>query len=203
MLGSKKVIWKEGLFLQPQHFQQSERFLLNSINTRLSLYISHNYGFTLYKLNTDAVANGNFTVTQAQGIMPDGTAFDMPKHESVPPARPFEEHFTHDQQSLDVYFALPMAEENRANVGDTADSRNPVRYVNRVVSVSDEAFGRQQKDIEVGDFNFKILFEDESRDNFTSMPIARLIRSSSSQIEIDESYIPPLLYIGASQVSYG
>lgn len=200
MLGSKKVIWKEGLFLQPQHFQQSERFLLNSINTRLSSYISHNYGFTLYKLNTDAVANGNFTVTQAQGIMPDGTAFDMPKHESVPPARPFEEHFTHEQQSLDVYFALPMAEENRANVGDTADSRNPVRYVNRVVSVSDEAFGRQQKDIEVGDFNFKILFEDESRDNFTSMPIARLIRSSSGQIEIDETYIPPLLYIGTSQV---
>ncbi len=200
MLGAKKVIWKEGLFLQPQHFQQSERFLLDSINTRLSSYISHYYGFTLFKLNTDAVANGTFTVTQARGIMPDGTAFDIPKHDATPPARPFEEHFTHDQQSLDVHFALPMSEENKANVGDSADSKTPVRYVNRVVPVSDEVFGRQQKDIEVGDFNFKILFADESRDNYTSMSIARLIRSSSGQIEIDETYVPPLLYIGASQV---
>ena len=84
MLGAKKVIWKEGLFLQPQHFQQSERFLLDSINTRLSSYISHYYGFTLFKLNTDAVANGTFTVTQARGIMPDGTAFDIPKHDATP-----------------------------------------------------------------------------------------------------------------------
>jgi len=200
VLGTNKVIWKEGLFLQPQHFQQSERFLLNTVNTRFSTYDSHYYGLTEFTINTDAVANGTFTVSNAQGIMPDGTTFSIPKQDNAPAARPFEDHFTHDQQSLDVYFALPMVAENKANVADAQEARNAVRYKNRIVSASDEVFGKQQKDIEVGDFNFEILFGDESRDNYSAIQIARLVRSSSGQIEIDETFIPPLLYIGASHV---
>ncbi len=198
MFGTNKVIWKEGLFLQPQHFQQSERFILNMLNTRFSSYHSHYYGFTLFEINADAVANATFTVSQAQGIMPDGTVFSIPKQDSAPSARPFEDHFAHDQQSLDVYFALPMASERKANVLDAQESGSSVRYRNRVVSASDEVFGKQQKDIEVGEYNFEILFGDESRDNYSSIQIARLVRSGSGQIEVDETFIPPLLHIGAS-----
>ncbi len=199
MPGTNKVIWKEGLFLQPQHFQQSERFLLNSLHARLSSYISYGYGFTQYKINSDAVTNGTFSVTQAEGIMPDGTTFTIPKQDHAPSARPFEEHFTHEQQTLDVYFALPMSAEGKASVSDGSDTRSTYRYRNQAVPVADEVYGKLKKDIEVGEYNFQILFGDESRDDFSSMQVARLTRSSSGQIEIDETYIPPLLYIGASQ----
>jgi len=199
VFGSKKVLWKEGLFLQPQHFQQSERFLLESFHSRFSLYNAYGYGFSALKINTDAVANGSFTLLQAQGIMPDGANFDIPGKDLIPPSRPFAEHFTHDQQSLDVFLALPVVDTNRANVFNAADNTGATRYQIRVEPVSDEVFGKKQKDIEVVDFNFRILFSDESRENYSSIPIARLVRKSSGQIEIDETYVPPLLQIGASQ----
>ncbi len=200
MHGAKKVIWKEGLFLQPQHFQLSERFLFNTINARFSSYIPHYFGFTNYALNKDAIANGTFSVTQAEGIMPDGTAFDIPKQDNVPPSRPFEEHFTHEQQTLDIFFSLPMAAEKKANVGSSPDSNETVRYRSNVVSFSDEVLGKQQKEIEIGDFNYKILFGDESRDNYSYMQVARLIRTGSGEIEVDETYVPPLLQLGGSQI---
>ena len=199
MDGAKKVIWKEGLFLQPQHFQHLERFLLNTANARFTSYFPHYFGFTKYALNRDAIANGTFSVTQAVGIMPDGTAFDIPKQDNTPPARPFEEHFTHEQQTLDIFFALPMAADKKANVGSTADSAEAVRYRSSVIALSDETLGKMQKEIEVGDFNFKILFGDESRDNYSSMQVARLVRTGSGEIAVDENYVPPLLQIGASQ----
>jgi type VI secretion system protein ImpJ len=132
--------------------------------------------------------------------MPDGTAFDIPKQDNVPAARPFEEHFTLEQQTLDIYFALPMIAEHKANVSSSPDSREAVRYRNNVVTLSDEVLGKQQKEIEIGDFNFRILFGDESRDNYSSMQVARLIRTGSGEIEVDETYVPPLLQIGASQI---
>ncbi len=200
MYGAKKVIWKEGLFLQPQHFQLSERFLFNTINTRLSSYFPHYYGFTNLTINKDAVANGTISVTQAQGILPDGTVFDIPKQDHAPAARPFEDHFTHEQQTLDVFFALPMVAEKKANVSEMSEETSAVRYKNQVVSMSDEVYGRQQKEIEVGDFNFRILFGDESRDDYSAMQVARLVRTSSGQIEVDDTYVPPLLRVGGSKI---
>ncbi len=200
MLATNKVIWKEGLFLQPQHFQQFERFIFNSIQRRVSSYIAHFFGLTDYTIDTDAVANGTFSITQAQGIMPDGTVFDIPKQNSLPPARSFEEHFTIEQQRLDVFLALPMVIENIANTHEGSNINSSARYKSHLTSVCDEVYGKLKKDIELGDLNFTILFGDESRDNYSSMQIARLVRKSSGQIEIDDNYIPPILHIGASRV---
>lgn len=188
------------MFLQPQHFQQAERFLCDSLNSRFASYITYHYGFTQYAINNDAIANGTFSLTQAQGVMPDGISFTIPRQDNAPATRPFEEHFSHDQQSLDVYFALPILVENRANVNDSSENRTGVRYKSRLSTYPDEVFGRPQKEIETGDFNFEILFGDEARENYSSMQIARLRRNASGQIELDESYIPPLLHIGASRV---
>lgn len=199
MFNAKKVIWKEGLFLQPQHFQQLERFLTNSIQTRLASYLPYHFGFTQYTLDYDAVPNGTFTLVNAQGIMPDGTTFDIPKQDTAPPTRPFEDHFTLDQQSLDVFFSLPLMTENKINVNESLENKSGMRYMNKNISVIDEAFGQQSKEIEVGDLNFSIIFGDESRNDYASMQIARITRTSSNTFCIDNSYIPPLLSINASQ----
>jgi type VI secretion system protein ImpJ len=195
---SKKVVWKEGLFLQPQHFQQFERFLTHSVQTRFSSYIPYHFGFTEYVINNDTIANGAFSVTKAQGIMPDGTYFNIPKQDTSPPVRPFEDHFAIDQQSLDVFFSVPMIAENKVNVCDSTESKLAMRYSNQKISVTDEVYGKQKKEIEVAGYNFEILFGDESRDDYSSMQIARLVRTSNNQIVNDESYVPPLLHLSAS-----
>ncbi|MFP4165093.1 MAG: type VI secretion system baseplate subunit TssK [Chitinispirillaceae bacterium] len=200
MYSNDKVIWKEGLFLQPQHFQQSERYLLSSMQARFSAYNQFYYGFLQYEINADALANNTFALSCGKGIMPDGTSFSFPESGIVPHSRSFAEQFSHDQMSLDVFLALPQATPGRATVGETDACSANTRYQSSTQTVTDEAFGQQKKELELAKANFTILFGNESRDNFSSLPVARLVRTASGQIGLDKNFVPPVLSLGAANL---
>ncbi len=200
MFVSDKILWKEGLFLQPQHLQQAERFLLNSMQARFSTYNQYYYGFSNLEISTDALLNNSFTITSAQGILPDGTIFSIPDTSAVPHPRNFKDLFPLKENTLEVYLALPMVIPGRASLAEQSAASSTARYTSSVQSVHDEVYGLQTKDIEVGKTNFTILFGNETRDNFTSMQIAQLTRTQNGQIGLDKTFVPPLLHLSASQV---
>ena len=86
MLGNSKVVWKEGMFLQPHHFQQTERYVLNSFHAALLSHSPHWFGVTELEVDKDAIANGLFSVTRCSGMLPDGVTFSMPKEDPAPAA---------------------------------------------------------------------------------------------------------------------
>lgn len=200
MYSNDKVIWKEGLFLQPQHFQQSERFLLSSMQARFSAYNPFYFGFMHFEINADALANSTFALSSARGIMPDGTCFSFPESGVLPQARSFAEQFPHDQMSLDVFLALPQAIPGRATVNDADASLTATRYLKSSQTVTDEVFGQQKKELELAKTNFTILFGNESRDNFSCLPVARLVRTANGQIGFDKKFTPPVLTLEASKM---
>ena len=53
MSDSNRVIWSEGLFLRPQHFQQQERFLEAYIEGRTAALHTNSWGFTELELERD------------------------------------------------------------------------------------------------------------------------------------------------------
>ncbi len=202
MLENSKVIWKEGLFLQPQHFQQLERTLLNTMHMRFASCFPYDFGLTDLAINAEAVANGLLTISRAAGVMPDGAVFDT-RMNAAPPTRPFGDFFSHDQQSLNVYIGIPLTIEGRPSVV-TAESPHGAqsRYIGKPVQVADEVTGQQRKEIELGEPNFQVLFEGESLDNFSSMQIARLVRKADGSINVDPSYLPPMLHASVSRALY-
>src|SRR5262245_35331236 len=48
---ARKVVWFEGLFLQPQHMQQQERYLERYANLRSASLVPHSWGFTHVELD--------------------------------------------------------------------------------------------------------------------------------------------------------
>ncbi|HUI92572.1 MAG TPA: type VI secretion system baseplate subunit TssK [Chitinivibrionales bacterium] len=199
MLTNSKVVWKEGMFLQPQHFQQEERHIFNAFHAALAAHSPHWYGVTELEIDNDAIANGLVSVTRCGGMLPDGVSFSVPKEDPAPPARAFGEHLTHEQQSLDVYVALPLAVEGKSNVVSAAmEGQAAARYRSRPLPVADEVLGSERKEIEVGALNFVILFGDESLDNHAAFQIAKLARNASGTVELSPLYVPPLLFIAAS-----
>jgi len=204
MFENGKVIWKEGMFLQPQHFQQSERFMLNAVNARMAMYHPFFHGTSEVQIDRDALANDLFTLTRCCGVLPDGTSFSIPDEDSAPPSRSFADQLTHDQQYLDVFLALPLVAEGKPCVGGSAgETHHAVRYRGRTSPVCDDVFGAQRKEIELGAYDFRILFNGESLDNFSTLQIARLRRAANGRIDIQETYVAPLLRIGGSRFLMG
>ena len=78
MAWSSKVVWSEGMFLRPQHFQQQERFFEFFAHARALPMEGFFWGFRELRLDVDALALGRIAIASAQGILPDGTPFHVP-----------------------------------------------------------------------------------------------------------------------------
>ena len=107
-----KVVWSEGMFIRPQHFQQQERYLSYLLYSQQQLHSAYYWGFTHYTFNQGLLAIGKLGLEQAGGILPDGTVFSCPAEDMLPPALDIDET-VRDQI---VYLGLPVARNGLTEV---------------------------------------------------------------------------------------
>ena len=92
------------MLLQPQHFQQQERYRDHFIHTRITAMSPFGWGFVSLELDTAALATGTLALSRAVGIFPDGTPFDMPAVDPLP--EPME--LPADLRDERIFLALPL-----------------------------------------------------------------------------------------------
>ncbi|HXN50532.1 MAG TPA: type VI secretion system baseplate subunit TssK [Candidatus Acidoferrum sp.] len=196
------VVWSKGTFLTPQHLQTRDRFLESVLQFRLEALNFCPWGFQELQLNREALAGGNFALTRAVGILPDGLPFDIPESDPAPAPKPLESFFEADQSTVDVYLAIPHHRERGLNVS-IAQSNADTRYLSEVVNLRDENTGASEKPVQLARKNFRFLMEGESREGCTSLRVARIKRSAAGSLQQDPEFIPPLLDISASEFLVG
>ena len=134
MSTNNRVIWSEGLFLRPHHFQQAERFLENWVESRVGQGHFCDYGYSRLELDQEALNIGKVCIKSAHGIMPDGTPFRMPG--DTPAPAPLD--IGHDSRDTLVILALPY---RRPGMPEFALERNQssglARYIGNDATVED------------------------------------------------------------------
>ncbi|MDR0331007.1 MAG: type VI secretion system baseplate subunit TssK [Chitinispirillales bacterium] len=203
MPNNGKILWEEGMFLEPHHFQISERFQADYTAARVNSlsYAGFQYGFTELITGRDALLGGQFTIVRASGVFPDGTCFQIGDGAySKPLSRSFSGYCRPDQQTLDVYFVIPDDGPGRPLHGD--GSVAPIaeqRYVRTSTLVRDELVPDNSKEITVGVPNYQIRFEGEPLDGCTWLLVARLVRNGAGYMELERRYSPPVLFFRCSE----
>jgi type VI secretion system protein ImpJ len=192
------VIWAKGTFLNPQHLQAQDRFLESTLQFGVEALHYCPWGFRELSFNEEALADGNLAISRASGMFPDGLAFDIPDSDAAPPAKPFRSFFDADQQSLDLYLAIPNLHERGLNVS-TGKRGADARYLAELVAVRDENTGTTEKSIQMARKNFRILTGAESREGSTTLRIARVKRSAGGMFQFDPRMVPPLLDLAANE----
>ncbi|EJT84602.1 hypothetical protein PPS11_19764 [Pseudomonas putida S11] len=108
MSSRNPVLWPEGLFVKPQHFQQAARAAEAALHQRLGSLNAAFYGFSELQLNDEYLSLGKVAITRARGIMPDGTVFDIPADLPPPPPLEIEDDGAKDSE---IYLCLPLRTE--------------------------------------------------------------------------------------------
>ena len=196
------VIWSKGTFLMPQHLQMQDRYIENYLQFRLESLNFRPWGFSELRLDAEALAAGNFLVSRAVGVMPDGLAFSIPDSDAAPALKPVQPFFEADQEAANVYLAIPNYRERGLNVtvaGAAGQGSADTRYRAEVLPLRDENSGLAEKPIQVARKNFRVMLEGESREGSSDMQIARVVRTPAGTFQLDPRFIPPLLDIGASE----
>ncbi|HKQ62290.1 MAG TPA: type VI secretion system baseplate subunit TssK, partial [Candidatus Polarisedimenticolaceae bacterium] len=78
MSWDNRIIWSEGTFLQPQHFQQHDRHLEAQLDQRARALRPYGYGFLEIDIDESLLELGKLSLRAARGVLPDGTPFDCP-----------------------------------------------------------------------------------------------------------------------------
>jgi type VI secretion system protein ImpJ len=191
------VIWSKGTFLAPQHLQAQDRFIESTLQFRLEALSFTPWGFGDLHVNQEALAEGNFAISSAAGIFPDGLTFDIPNSDAAPAPKPLLPFFGPEQEAVDVYLAIPHYRERGLNVS-VERSNADTRYMADVVMIRDENTGTAEKPIQIAKKNFRLLAEGESREGSSALRVARVKRTVSGTLQLDSRFIPPLLNIGAN-----
>ncbi|WP_313361471.1 type VI secretion system baseplate subunit TssK, partial [Mixta calida] len=72
---AEKVVWSEGMFLRPHHFQQSESYLQSTLRDWGAAQRSYLWGFTSLEFDEAMLRQGKIALSAASGLLPDGTHF--------------------------------------------------------------------------------------------------------------------------------
>lgn len=208
MKNRHRVVWTKGMFLTPQQFQTQDQFFEDNLQFRFAASQFANWGVTDLEIDSDALANGAFRLARCSGIMPDGEPFDMPDTDELPASRPVAEHFPPNRASLDIFLGIPESRPRARNVAIPAAQEQPngiptTRYLAETRMFTDENTGNEEKPVQVARRTFRVLFEDEYRDGFTTLRIAQVIRDATGLPILNPKFIAPCLNLASSSYLSG
>lgn len=192
MASNQKVIWSEGMFLQPHHLQQQDRYFFHLIQGRCADLRAYSWGVTELEVDEQALAVGKFALAHCAGILPDGTPFNCPADGALPLPIDIPE----GAKESGVYLALPLRRPGMVEADDQDESHSLARYTAQELEVQDSNAGASGGTawVRTGQLRLRLLLDSDDRDAYTCLGVARLVeRRADRQVVLDEAFLPPCL----------
>lgn len=202
MTWHNKVMWTEGLFLQPQHFQQQDRYVARQLESRLSASGPWPWGFLSLQVDEPALLQGRVAISGARGVLPDGVAFSIPGDDPAPLALEVPADARDQVVVLAVSMSRPGVPESDVEAGDGA---MPPRFRAADIEVADShAASLRQAPLQIGRLNLRLLLARDANEGYTTLGVARIVeRRADGRVTLDPNYVPPMLHAPAHLVLDG
>ena len=195
MSSRNPVIWHEGLFVKPQHFQQQARAIEAAVHQRIHSLNDALHGFSELTLNTEYLNIGKIAITRARGIMPDGSVFDIPNDQAAPAPLEMPDSSAINQV---IYLTLPLKSDGALEV------RWPEQYANsRYIVQRQEIRDTHSEDgdsvgMDLAVPNLQLMLGREDRSAFTGIALGRIQdKRPDGSLVLDEHFYPTSLSLQA------
>ena len=196
MSWESKVLWTEGLFLQPHHFQQSDRYteaLVSGLARRIAPYA---WGVTDLEINSEVLKVGQFAIKSCTGLTPDGTVFRVPEIEDHPPALDVPPGV----KDCVVYLSVPQRRQGAEEVDLTGAELSAARLRPAELEITNTmGSGHKPVNMNVGKMRLQFALEVDDLADRLVIPIAKIIEVRSDQeVILDKTFIPSCLDVRAA-----
>ncbi|RQR49951.1 type VI secretion system baseplate subunit TssK [Burkholderia sp. Bp9126] len=196
---SAKVLWGEGLFLRPQHFQRQDAYHEARLFESIQAIQPYNWGVRTARFDRDALGSNVLRLAELALVFPDGALYAAPQADDLPPPVALDT-LPEGINEFVFYLALHPLRENGANYSDDPSAGFVTRFVSEQTSVADNFTDAAEADVTFLKTRVKLIAHSEPRDQLLSVPLVRVRRTATSGFEIDDSFVPPCLAIEASPI---
>lgn len=193
---SSKVIWSEGMFLNPQHFQQYDRYVERYVDAKCSALGAYAWGLQSLELDHELLKLGKLSFLRGQGVFPDGTPFNFPDVDEAPPVLELPEGV----HNTLVYLAVPVRRPGALDVSEQEDAQALARYYVTEVSARDVSTeGGDTRPVDVGKLRLRLMLETEDLSGYACIGVLKVAESREDKnVLLDEHYLPSCLDCAAA-----
>jgi len=204
MASNRPVFWYQGLFLQPQHFQQSDMYHASVVNSLLRNVHPCFWGVSAMTVREDALKDRTFGISEGSFLFPDGSWVDIPGN-SVVQSRTIQPADIGNGKPFKVYLGLKKTNPAGENVTlikhDEELGAVRTRYISYIDSeeMRDIHQGGSSAEIKMLSFALRLFWEKEIEDitDYNLIPIAEVHLDDNEPV-LSADYIPPGLSIASS-----
>ncbi|QJE02859.1 type VI secretion system baseplate subunit TssK [Massilia forsythiae] len=194
MTTASKVLWGEGLFLRPQHFQQQDRYHEARLNETAGALHPYCWGVRKLTIDADALKADVLRIIELSLIFPDGEVYRAPDHDMLPPQVRLGE-LPSAMQDISFHAALPSLKVHGENCAARGEARPDARFGQREHDTQDLFTDAAPAPVAYLTKSLRLVLESEALDFYDSFPLLRLRRVATGGFEIDHDFIPPSLSI--------
>lgn len=196
MSWESKVLWTEGLFLQPQHFQQADRHTEALVAGLARQLVSYGWGLSELQIDTDVLKVGQFALRSCAGLTQDGTVFRVPETDDHPPALQVPSGI----KDCVVMLTVPQRRQGAVEVDMTGAELSAARLRPAEIEVTDTmGQGRRPATLAVGRTRLQFALAVDDLSDRLAIPIARIVEVRPDQeVVLDRSFIPTCLDLRAA-----
>lgn len=186
-----KVVWSEGLFLRPQHFQQHDRYIESYVQAICSGQRNHQWGIQELAIDEDMLGLGKLSITRIRAILPDGSPINAPLNDMTPMPLDVPE----DTRDAIVYVTLPLKRRDAIEVDSDPNSGSLARFIPAEYEARDNNAGPADViAVQVGQLNIGLKLETENLGAYACLGVARIIEvRSDKKVILDKNFIPTAL----------
>lgn len=185
--------------LDPHHLQQWDRAVRAEFDARVDAMGRYGWGLSHLEIDQDRLANGEFAILSARGVMQDGLPFQFPQDAPAPATRDMRDGLGPTAESVTMYLAIPSIRTGGANVLlDGAAARRETRFIAETASIPDDTTGADERDVQVAHLNARVLFDSEPREDYVSIAIAEVGRDADGSFATRPAFIAPSVKVGAT-----
>ena len=193
-----KVLWGEGLFLRPQHFQQQDRYHEARLNQTACALHPYAWGVRRLVIDHDALRHDLLRIEEVSLLFPDGEVVRAPDGDTLPPQVRLGD-LPPDLQTVTYHAALPSLKAHGDNcaVGEDPGELPGMRYARHERETQDLYTQAAEAPVSYLRKALRMVPDSEALEAFESFPLVRLRRVATGGFELDPSFMPPCLAINA------
>lgn len=186
-----KVVWSEGMFLNPQHFQQQDRYVEQFVNGRCAALGKHGWGVSEFELDQQLLNLGKISVQRARGVFPDGTPFNFPDADDPPPVIDIPEN----AKDAVICLAVPVRRPGAVDVLPEDSKQGLARYYAVEQSVRDVTVeGGDSQKLQVGKLRLRLLLDSDDLSGYAHVGLCKISEvRQEKDIALNERFIPTVL----------
>jgi type VI secretion system protein ImpJ len=199
MTKAEKVVWTEGMFLRPHHFQRTESYLLNHVREWGALQRSYLWGFLDVELDEAMLRQGCIALSYCSGLLPDGTFFQVRNGRNGPVPLKIPDNLTNEK----VVLALPVRRGEREEVIFSEEQASLARFIAFEQEVEDDnAMSVGDATVQFGRLRLTLMLEKDLTAEWTAIGVAFVTeKRNDNHVRLD-SYIPPMLNANNNPLLY-